>query len=249
MKTLTIFVLFLFCGIASAETAVELIAQGDALDAKLKTSEALKIYLKAETITPDNPQLHIKIAKQYGESMVDAASSAEKRALGEKALAHAKRAVSLAPELGDAHLALAICYGRLMDLMGIKTKVEYSRLVKEHGDKAVAVDPESDYAWHMLGRWHQAVCTTNKLLLGTVKLVYGELPESSLDQAAECFSNAATLAPQRVAHWIELGRTYALQGKSKEAREAINHGLALPNTERDDPDTKARGEATVKTLK
>jgi len=249
MRTFVIFVLFLACRIASAQTAAELIAQGDALDAQLKTPEALGIYLKVEAITPDDPRLHIKIAKQYGESMVDATSATEKRALGEEALAHAKMAVALAPELGDAHLALAICYGRLMDLMGVRTKVEYSRLVKTHGDQAVALDPKSDYAWHMLGRWHQAVCTTNKLLLGTVKVVYGGLPESSLEKAAECFAAAAALAPQRVAHWIELGSYLRVSGKVQGSPGSDRaRGLALPNTERDDPDTKARGEASLKTL-
>jgi tetratricopeptide (TPR) repeat protein len=248
MQIIMIPLLCLTTQLSTAESAADLIKQGDACDARLETSEALGCYLKAEEILPNDAELQIKIAKQYGESMVDAPSAKEKRALGERALTHAKRALVLAPDLCDSHLAVAICYGRLLDVVGVRTKVEYSRLVKQHGDKAVAIDPGSDYAWHMLGRWHQAVSTTNQVLLGAVKLVYGGLPDSSLEKAAECFAAAERLAPGRVAHPIELGRTFAMQGKSKEAREAIERGMALPNSERDDPDTKARGEATLKKL-
>lgn len=224
-----------------AASAAEFVAQGDAFDAEMKTAKALEAYLAAEEAGVDDADLLIKIATQYGESMVDYSDEKRQKAAGEKALAYALRAVEKAPANADAHLAVAICYGRLLDYLPARQKVEYSRAVKVHAEKAVELNPRSDYAWHMLGRWHRAVATTGILLRGIVEIVYGGLPDASLEDSAEAFEKAVSLAPGRVSHRVELGLTYAEMGEEVKARQSIERGLALPDRERDDPDTKERG--------
>jgi hypothetical protein len=49
-------------------------------------------------------------------------------------------------------------------------------------------------------------------------------------------------------HYIELGRTYVQMGKAEEARKYIMKGLALPNTEKDDPETKILGRQLLAKL-
>lgn len=237
-----------FSAVANPEAAA-LIARGDGLDARMKTAEALSVYLEAEALAPDNPRLLNQIAKQYGESMVDLSDENERKAAGQQALAYALKSVNVAPENAESHLALAICYGRLLDLVSSREKVEYSRLVKTHTEKAIQLDPSLDYAWHMLGRWHRAVVDAGPLLRGIVTVVYGGLPKASLDDAATAFEKAAALNPTRVAHQIEMGITYALMGRSDDARQAIQRGLTLPAKERDDPDTQARGRAVLDSLR
>ena len=232
-------------GSAFGSTAEELIAQGNALDEAQKTSEALAVYLEAEKKLPADADLLIKIATQYGESMVDASGEAAEKKAGENALSYALRAVEISPDLSDAYLAVAICYGRLLDFQSAREKVEYSRKVKTYTEKAIELDPSSDYAWHMLGRWHRAVATTNPLLKGFVKVVYGGLPSASLEDSAACLEKAASLRPERVSHHVELGITYAEMGRADEAKTAIERGLALPDKERDDPNTKLRGRAVL----
>ena len=43
-------------------------------------------------------------------------------------------------------------------------------------------------------------------------------------------------------HYIELGRVYAQMGRPDDARRLITKGLAMKETEKDDPETKRRGE-------
>lgn len=231
--------------IASAQSVADLVARGDALDASQETAKALALYLEAEKVDPNNPELLIKIATQYGESMVDASNDASEEAAGREALSYSLRATELAPNLSDAHLAVAICYGRLLDFMPAREKVEYSRKVKVHTEKAIELDPDSDYAWHMLGRWHRAVANTNPFLKGFVKVVYGGLPAASIDDAADSLERASSLRPDRVSHHVELGLTYLDLDRTADAKKSIERGLALPNSERDDPDTKARGRQAL----
>ena len=126
--------------------------------------------------------------------------------------------------------------------------MEYSRLVFEHASKAVKLDPRSDYAWHMLGRWHQAVTELDPLTRGIVKVVYGGLPAASLEDAQECFEKAIQLKPDRLAQHLELGRTLAMMDRKEEARRYLQRGLAMPEREKDDPGTKDRGRKTLETL-
>lgn len=237
----------LVCLASAAPGAAELIQKGDAADKALRTREALAFYTRAERLEPDNVALLIKLAKQHGELMTEL-EAAEKKEAGETALAYAKRALQHAPTDSDAQLAVAICYGRLLDLVPARTRVEYSRLVFEHASKAVKLDPRSDYAWHMLGRWHQAVTELDPLTRGIVKVVYGGLPAASLEDAQECFDKAIQLKPDRLAHHIELGRTLAMMDRKEEARRYLQRGLAMPEREKDDPGTKDRGRKTLETL-
>ena len=50
-------------------------------------------------------------------------------------------------------------------------------------------------------------------------------------------------------HYIELGRTYAEMGRDEDARKFIIKGLAMPETEKDDPQTKELGRQILKKLR
>lgn len=237
----------LLCLVTGTASLPELVKQGDEADRALKSRQALALYEKAEKLAPPDADLLIKIAKQHGELMTELTGNAKKQS-AETALSYSLRALQLSPGMADAHLAVAISYGRLLDLVSARTRVEYSRLVFEHATTASKLDPKSDYAWHMLGRWHQAVSTMDGLTRGIVKLVYGGLPGASLEKARESFEKAAQLRPDRLAHHIELGRTLALLDRKEEARKLIEKGLSMPNKERDDPGTKSRGRKTLEEL-
>ncbi len=249
MKTLiTILSLALSSVVFAAESVEALMAKGDAFERQLKTREALDVYLEVEKAAPKNAEVLHKIAKQYAELMPETADKAAKRKLGEQALAYAKRSVALDPRSAKAQLSAAICYGRLASLLDNRTKIEYSRLVKDHVDRAIKLDPSDSYGWHVLGAWNYELANLNAVLRGIAGLIYGTLPAASNDKALECFKKALELAPQRVAHHIELGRTYAALGQKDLARASLQKGLALPSREKDDEETKARGRAALAKL-
>ena len=117
-------------GTSGADDFTTLMKRGDALDAKLKTKEALETYLEAEKLDPNNAELLHRIAKQYGESMVDVSAKAEKKALGEKSLAYSKSAVAADSKNAMAQLAHAVSYGRVATYLDRKTKIACSKFVK-----------------------------------------------------------------------------------------------------------------------
>ena len=230
------------------KTAMDWLAEGDIADRELRTNDALKAYLQAEAAGLRSARLYNQLAKQYGESMVDCATEEEKLERGLQALDCAKKAVDAEAQNSDAHLSVAICYGRLLNLVGTKDKVEYSRKIKERADQAISLNPNSDYAWHMLGRWHRGVADIGGFQRGLARIIYGKIPKGTYQEAAEAFEKAEGLKPDRLAHPIELGITLAEMGNEEDARKALERGLALPDKERDDPDTRRRGKADLDAL-
>ena len=225
-----------------AATADQLIAKGNVYYENLNAQESLKYYLPAEKLEPDNVDLLVRISREYRHLMSDAPKPDEKLRLGQIAVSYAKRAAELGPENPDARLAVAISYGKLQPLEGNKERLQTSRIIKSEADEVLKLNPRSDLAWHLLGRWNAGFAKVTGVKRALAEMAYGKLPETSYEDAARCFEKAIELDPDRLMHYIELGRVYSRMGRTAEARRLITKGLAMRETEKDDPETKRRGE-------
>lgn len=242
------FAVLLGCGPLRAESAADLIRQGYALDVKLKAAQALALYRRAEKLQPRNVVIPVRIARQYRHLMADASDPAEKLRLARLALDSSVRAVTLDPNDSDAQLSVAISLGKMLPLESSGEQVQSSRRIKEAVDRALKLNPKNDLAWHILGRWHQGYAELSAVRRKLGEMLYGKLPTSTEADAARCFEKAIAANPNRLMHYIELGRTYARMGRTAEARRLIEKGLAMPNVEKDDPDVKQRGRETLSGL-
>lgn len=243
------FSLFLPCGAMSAATVEELIKEGNVHDQSFRPQEALKSYLPAEKVDPDNVDLLLRIARQYRHQMADAAGVADKTRYAGLALGYAQRAVALAPNDAEAHLSVAICHAKALELYTNKEKMAALRQVKASTDKSLALDSNNDVAWYILGRWHEKVAELSVLKRKVAEFAYGGLPKATNDDAAKCFRKAISINPNRSPYNIDLGITYAAMGNHADARKHIEKGLAMPSSGKDDPETKKRGRDLLATLK
>jgi regulator of microtubule dynamics RMD1/3-like protein len=125
--------------------------------------------------------------------MADATASNEKLRLGRIALNYAERAAALAPNDSEAQLSIAISYGKMLPLLGIKEQIEASRRIKDTADNAIRLDPNNDLAWHVLGRWNRVLADVNLVKRGVASLVYGNLPQTTTEEAVRCFKRALEL--------------------------------------------------------
>ena len=148
----------------------------------------------------------------------------------------------------EAYLRAEKLGGNDADTLYRRTKVEYSRLIKEHAETALQLDPSDSYAWHVLGAWNYELAQMSAVTRVVVKVVYGGIPAASNEEAARLFHKAVELAPQRVSHHVELGRAYLALGRQDQARVELQKALALPNQEKDDPESKRRGTEALARL-
>ena len=234
---------------AGAQSVDELLQKGEVFDRRFEASEALKYYLAAQKLEPQNVVVLIRIARQYRHLLADAQSKDEKLRLGRLALNHAQLAAALAPNDAEAQLSVAITYGKMLPFLNAREQVDTSPRLKTALDKTLRLDARSDTAWHILGRWHRTLAEVGGVKRALAGAFYGSLPKGTNEEAAKCLEKAIALNPARLMHHIELGRVYVPMGRTDEARRFIEKGLAMPSVEKDDPETKARGRELLKKLR
>ncbi|MGH7937617.1 MAG: hypothetical protein ACRD5Z_00695, partial [Bryobacteraceae bacterium] len=106
--------LLLVNAVYAADSADDLIAQGKVFEQKLEAKDALRLYLAAEKLEPKNPELLVRIARQYRWLMTDAPAKEERLRLGHLALDYSARAAAAGPQNSDAQLATAITLGKML---------------------------------------------------------------------------------------------------------------------------------------
>jgi len=248
LNTLSALALTLASTAAGTESAEELIQKGDVFYAKLQATEALEFYLPAEKLDPNNVRLLVRISREYRHQMSDATKPSEKRQLGATAVDYAQRAAALAPDDPEAQLALAISYGKVLPMEETREQIATTRHIKIAADKVIALDPTNDLAWQVLGRWYRGLAEVGRVKRALARVAYEPLPPAKHEDAVRCFEKAIALNPNRLMHCIELGCTYAKMGRDADARKFITRGLAMPETEKDDPETKKLGRQILKKL-
>ena len=242
-----LFILLATTSLVFSQSATEWKARGDALEASGKTEQALEAYEKGLAKDPNSAAILVKIAKQYGDMMPSLGGAAKKEA-ARKSLEYSRRAVAADPRSSDAHLAVALSLGKNTEFYGNREKLEASREIKSEADTALRLNSKSDYAHHMLGRWHQEMAGIGGATRLLAKVVYGGVPKGSYEEALRYFDTARRLNNRRLIHQIEYGRTLAMMGREADARSEIQKGLNMPNREADDGDAKARGRETLNDL-
>jgi len=231
---------------APASSADALLAKASRLEQRGQSKEALATLLEADKLRPNRPEILVRIAKQHGDLMTDQRDAAQRKASAVQALAFARRALEIDDKNSDAHLAVAISLGKKTEFMTNREKIETSREIRKHAERALALNPKCDYAHHMLGRWHQELAGIGGATRALARVIYGRVPSASYDDSVRHFERAMELRPDRLIHKIEHGRTLAKMGRTAEAREVLNVALETPSRDKDDNEAKQRGRATLK---
>jgi tetratricopeptide (TPR) repeat protein len=243
------FLLFAWPLALAAGTADALVSQALAAEAHFDAKTALGFFLKADAAQPNDPFILEKISKQYSDSISDAADPDEKKRRAEKAVAYARRAVALEPKSAVNLTALAISYGKLGFYSDTRTEIAYSRLVEDYAGRALALDPNYDWAYHVLGRWNYEIAGLGATKRFLVKLIYGGLPPASTAEAVRLLRHAVQLAPQISAHHVELGFAYLADQQPDPARAEFAQALRLPLREKYDIEEKARAQTALGKLR
>ncbi|MEY3773412.1 MAG: hypothetical protein RLZZ129_192 [Verrucomicrobiota bacterium] len=244
-RVITLISCLLIFSAGLAAEADDLLTRAAAAEARQDARAALELYYSALRAEPQNAFILQKIARQYSDLVEEQSGPEEKKRYAQTALDYALRAVALEPDNPVNVLSLAICHGRLAVYSDTRTKVQYSRLIKEEAERALALDP--DYAWahHVLGRWHYEVAGLGRTARFFVRLFYGGLPDASHAEAIRHLERAVALEPDALAHRLELGFAHKAAGNLTAARGHLEAGLAMPAQEKFDVQAQARARSVL----
>jgi tetratricopeptide (TPR) repeat protein len=168
----------------------------------------------------------------------------------QKAEEHARAAMKEAPYQSEGYKWLAIALGAQAKYTGTETQVRQSREIKESIEKAIALTPEDDIAYLVLSRWHYKISELSFLARSFANIVYGKLPNASLNEAEELLLQAIELH-DRISHRYNLGKVYDRMDRRDDARIQYHQALLLPVTfpEEAEEQAKARDKWQKRTTK
>ena len=206
-------------------TAEHSLALGDSAYAAFDNRAAVQFYAEALEAEPDRFDTLLRLSRTHIDLGHAAESKREKKQHYQLADSLARRCIALHPNFADAHVLLALVTGRRAEVAGGKTRIRLSVQVKDEALKALELNPRQDAAYHILGRWNYEIASLNWLTRTAARVVYGGLPQASLQEAARMYAKATEFAPQLPIHWLEYGRTLIKLQRYDAARDKLQHCL------------------------
>ena len=203
------------------------VAQNDERD--LKETEALEQYKLVLANDPNNLKALVKTAELSCSIGGRLANKTDKRLQYESALSFAKRALTVDNKSADANCSIAMVSGKLTEIETDNKKiVAYVRDIKAYADRALALNPNHARANFIEGRWHFEMITLNSLKRSAAKMMYGGLPEASLDSSMAYLEKSKQLDQYSVITYYYLNKAYREDNKPTKQMELLSKMVKLP---------------------
>lgn len=229
---IAILLTILTAGIGMSQTSPELATSLESVDAMLFQKESRKALetmreLPEVAAAPGWPAW--KLAGIWYETGRQADSEEDAMWCFSKAEKYALAAIAEEPEKAEGYKWLAISLGAQSKYVGTKTQIRQSSQIKENIEKAIALNPCDDISFLVLSRWHYKISDLGFWARSFAKLIYGGLPEASLEESEALLLKAISIR-DRIAHRYNLAKVYNRMGRREEALAQLQLALLLPVT-------------------
>jgi tetratricopeptide (TPR) repeat protein len=161
---------------------------------------------------------------------------------------HARATIAEAPDRSDGYKWLAIALGAQAKYTDTETQVRLSWEIKENIETAINLAPNDDIAYLVLSRWHYKISALGLLARSFANIVYGGLPDGSLDEAEKLLLHAIELH-DRIAHRYNLARVYERMNLRQDAKHQYQQALILPVTFPEEAEEQAKAQKKLQKWK
>lgn len=241
--------MLLVAAMATAQDISILLKEADNFEKQQKEADALAKYKQVLLTDPNQLKSLVKCTElnvMLGNLATDKNS---KRLYYESALAFANRAFQSDSSQADACYAMAMASGKMTDVETENKKiVGYVRDVNYYCEKALAINPNHAKANYTMGKWQYEMANLSGIKKIAVKLLYGGLPEGTLDKAIGYMEKCKTLAPYFVSNYLDLAKAYKDNHRPAQAIDVLTRLVRLPTRTSEDIPLKAEGAKLLASL-
>jgi tetratricopeptide (TPR) repeat protein len=232
-----------------------LLQRADDLYADLGARESLRELFKVLKIDPQNHEALSKISRSYidlGDTIPESGADWQEKRLKHYRTAreYARKAVQADPDSTWGHFYVAASLGKIAVLSSIDKQVDLSREIRAAVEKAIALDPENGFAYHVYGVWHRRMAQVGQMRRVLANLIlWQSVPDGSLEKSVDYLNKAIAINPRVISHHLELGRTYMALGQWQLARKALSYVQELPLQYSDDTLNKREARELLREIK
>lgn len=156
----------------------------------------------------------------------------------------AEEAIKLDPNNADAHKWLAVSAGAYSDYETLSGKLECGSRFKQHIQEAIRLRPTDPGAHYLLGRWCIEVAGLSWLQKKACAAIVGTPPESTYEEALECFTKSENLRPNAwKSNQLMIAKTLVKMGKKSDAKSWLSKALAIPTVTLEDRGAQEEAKA------
>ncbi|HYV93976.1 MAG TPA: tetratricopeptide repeat protein [Chitinophagales bacterium] len=237
MKFFSLILFLILSGFVGAQSTQvsTLIAEAKSLDASAREEESLQKFLQVLHLDPGNYEATWNASFLYARIGNRLKDTEKKKQYFITAKQYADKALLLNPNDAESNYVMAVAMGRIALISPTKEKVAASREIKKYAGLAIQFNPNHAGAWYVLGKWNYEVANLNWAEKAAANLLFGGIPEGSLDEAIRDYLKAIKFNPDYILYYYDLAKALEQKEYYDEEIRVLNQALTLKPKTEDDP--------------
>jgi tetratricopeptide (TPR) repeat protein len=219
--------LLLAASLGQNPTTEEALALADSAFVKVDYPRAIAMYDRLLQGSPALPAVLWRLSRVYI-SIGDVMPREDREPVYRRAEAYARECIKADSTRSEGHTWLAASLGNLAMVVSDEEKVMLTNEIKSELETAIALNPEDDVAYSILGSFYRALGNIGWFERVLANIFLGSIPSGGYEESEIAIQKAIQLAPNILRHQFELVLLYRDWGKEKEARAALERASTLP---------------------
>lgn len=230
-------------------TLEEMLEKAEEKIEQMDESSAIELYESILEDEPENLEALWNLSILYAKEGFRYDDESEMISYYEKAKELADTALENYPDEANAHFAYAVVIGRISDISSPRERIRAADDIRHHVEKAIKLDPDHKFAWHVLGVWHMNAANLSRAERWAANLLLGGAPEgASNSEAEEALKRAIELDETNILFQLDLAKFYKLTDRENEAKEVLERLVELEPKYQDDPDYIEEGRVLLQEI-
>jgi tetratricopeptide (TPR) repeat protein len=232
-----------------------LLKNADRLYDQFKPREAVNELLKVLKLEPRHFEAIGKLARAYmdtGDMIPETAPEWQDRRIKQYRVAeeYGRKALAIDPNSTWGYFYVAWSLGKIALISPVATQIDLASEIRAYVEKAIALDSQNGYAYHIYGVWQRRMAEIGKMSRVVASVLYGRsIPVGSMEKSIEYLRKAVALNPTMIISRLELGKTYMATENWAEARSFLKSIEELPVKFSDDQSHKEKARQLVEEIR